>query len=876
MKTAALFILMLLVALPHCITATQLTEVKVVDQDYIIVYFRDGDVIRRDDGTGRCAFEGHCHDDQNGSEAVFYGEPLNTGNATNTGNWTISSTDDANYSTGVNPADIHRKSKADGMLPDGWDAGANDYIYQYTMAHRIYLQLPNPMQQGATYTIDINANTNTDETSVSFTYDIFNIRSEAVHVNIVGYPANSAIKAADLYYWMGDGGARDYSSFVGNTVYIYNIDTETSQEVGTVTFWRASAGEAENYNFTRSDVWNIDFTGFNTPGNYRLAVEGVGSSENFVISDDIYRAPFKVSTRGFFYMRVGQDSPDMAPRPREPLFIPGVDNTTVHITTMHPHHNQWGSFSSGDAWDKPNDWQQFSTGETNPNAWGGHSDAYDWDRHLGHVSIIWDMLLPYILTNGAIGDDDLGIAESGNGIPDVIDEARFEVDFFLRIRDGEAYSHGLTCPRSETNRVIYQAGGTAISAWTNALNSAMLAEAFRISGHSDLMQEYADSAIVAYSYAQTLPDQMLDAIHNFGEGAATGRDLKMMAAAYLYNVTGNTDYEDDMAGESMITGPTSRVAHYWEPRRNQLYGVAAYITTPRTVNYQQLQDNMRASVIHDAKQMEADYSASRPSRRATDNQTGYFKTIQNVHRCIVAHAVATDPTDIELFERTLLLEADWGLGRNGANIIQMTTASTSLESKRNVEAAYTSGYNDGTPGLHPGHTPYWNADCWWDGMIMACPPKMFEGNIYPVHGQWPRGELFFNTDYVWAHTEFTPQQTMRGKQALYGYLYGIYNESDNNVSARNLAPQHDHYSAGGSGYTVSVVSGKVHFSVPESAGKTAKIKMFDPKGRVVFIHEGIIERGRLTADIPANISKGMYIVEGTFGGSKVSRRVMLR
>jgi len=26
---------------------------------------------------------------------------------------------------------------------------------------------------------------------------------------------------------------------------------------------------------------------------------------------------------------------------------------------------------------------------------------------------------------------------------------------------------------------------------------------------------------------------------------------------------------------------------------------------------------------------------------------------------------------------------------------------------------------------------------------------------------------------VWAHSEFTPQQTMRGKTALYGYLYGI-------------------------------------------------------------------------------------------------------
>ena len=37
----------------------------------------------------------------------------------------------------------------------------------------------------------------------------------------------------------------------------------------------------------------------------------------------------------------------------------------------------------------------------------------------------------------------------------------------------------------------------------------------------------------------------------------------------------------------------------------------------------------------------------------------------------------------------------------------------------------------------------------------------------------PAAELFFNTRYVWAHAEFTPQQTMCGKQVLYGYLYAL-------------------------------------------------------------------------------------------------------
>ena len=754
--------------------ATKLVEVKVVDKDFIIVYFKDGEVVRRDNGIGNCAYEGHCHSND-GSSTVWFGTPLQTNNAINTANWSITSTNHAYYNTARNPQNVYRKTKPGGMNQSGWQG--SDYTYDYTLEHWIYLRMPQSMQQGSAYTIQINGNTNTDVTSLTFTYDIFQIKSEAIHVNLVGYAANSAIKAADLYHWMGDGGARDYSSFVGNTVYIYNVNTQQSQAVGQVTFWRNSAVETHTYNFTRSNVWNIDFTGFTTPGTYRLAVEGVGCSEDFVISDDVYRAPFKVSTRGFFYMRVGEDNKEISPRPREPLFIPGVDGTTVYITTMHRQHPNWGTFASGDPWDVPNAWAPYSTGRTNPNAWGGHSDAYDWDRHLGHVSIIWDMLLPYILTNGAIGDDDLGISESGNGIPDIIDEARFEVDFFLRIRDGKSYSQGLTCPISNTNRVIYQAGGNAISAWANALNSSMLAESFRISGHTALMQEYTDSAVAAYTYAKSLADQMLNTLHNFGEGFTRGRDMKMSAAAYLYNLTGDTYYENEMASESNFPNGTSAVVNYQTGQdMNQLYGIAAYLTTPRPVNYPALQNNMRASIILEAKQREANYSTTRPTRRAVAQENGYFVTVQNVQRTILAHAVATDPADIEFFERALYLEADWGLGRNPANIIQMTTASTSLADKKSVQAAYTSGYNDGVPGLHPGHTPYWNIDCWFAGMVMACPTRIAENN-YPVYTNWPQGELYFDTDYSWAHGEFTPQQTMRGKQALYGYLYGINNES---------------------------------------------------------------------------------------------------
>ena len=91
----------------------------------------------------------------------------------------------------------------------------SDYRYEYTYQHWIYLRLPSSLQQGMTYTLEIASATNSDTASASVTFDIYNSRSEAVHVNLVGYAPDAPHKAADLYQWLGDGGARDYSSLRG-------------------------------------------------------------------------------------------------------------------------------------------------------------------------------------------------------------------------------------------------------------------------------------------------------------------------------------------------------------------------------------------------------------------------------------------------------------------------------------------------------------------------------------------------------------------------------------------------------------------------------------------------------------------------------------
>ncbi|MDD5675369.1 MAG: cellulase N-terminal Ig-like domain-containing protein [Chitinivibrionales bacterium] len=858
----------LLLAAFQYLQAARLVAVDVVDKDYLQVNFKDGDVTFADNGLGPTAFLNLGHD-ANNNTVVNYGIGLNTGNAVASANWKLTSSDDAAYGAGgLAPTNCYRKSKLNGMYEGAWSG--SDFTYQHTMEHAIYLKLPGSLVQGKTYTLQINANTNTDSTSKTFTYDIYNSRSEAVHVNLVGYSAAASIKAADLYLWLGDGGARDYTGFQGNKIYLVNTTSQAAQQVGTIALWKTSAGEtAQGYNFTQSSVWKADFTGFNTPGTYRLAIEGVGCSQDFKIADDIYHDPFMVNERGYFYMRIGQDSAGSRPVPRRPLYIPGVNpaNTTVYITTMQPTDPNWTTITNAGDWDAPDAWAPYSTGRTNPRAIGGHADAADWDRHLGHISNIYDLLLPYILTKGAISDDNLGIPESGNGIPDIIDEARNEVDFWLHLRDGQGYSYGLTNPNS--SNVFYQAGTNGIAAWAASAGSAMLAEAFRIAGQTALMNTYRDSAVNAYNYAGTLADQMLDFKQNVGESYLRGHDLKMMAAAYLYNVTGNTAYEAVINAESKATSATATiidVANY-----NQIWATAGYLKTNRAVNFPTLFSNMKASIINEAKNSEANYSTTRPSRRATDNNTEYFHTETHVHRTILAHSIATIQADKDLFENALILEADWGLGRNPANLIQMTTASTPLSSKRSVDAMYISGQNDGTPGQHPGMTPYFNTDDWGGSMIMGKPSWMTAFS-YPANAGWPKGEVYFNTRYVYAHSEFTPQQTMRGKIALYGYLYGIRGGV---ATALPQAPRND-IKSGRTGQIIIKKFADGNFSIVFSgvnSGAAPGFKLFDYSGRLIPTIKTQNIPGASFVLKTSSLSKGIYFLEMIDAAGKAFKKI---
>jgi hypothetical protein len=256
----------LLMLMPTTIGATKLMEVKVIDKDYLMVHFRDGEVRYRDSGTGQSAYLGHSFAEGDDTLLVF-GERLNTTLAQQASLWKVSSADDGAFASQV-PLAVWRKSKP----------MQTDHRLVSELDHWLFLQLPKSMRQGHTYTVSIPKGLGCDQLSASIRFDIWNTPSEAIHVNIIGYTPSESVKSADLYQWLGDGGQRDYKAWEGRKVYLYDVKTGRKQQAGTVKLWKRKADsskEAGGKDLVGTDVWNIDFKG-NRPGRYRLVVEDVG------------------------------------------------------------------------------------------------------------------------------------------------------------------------------------------------------------------------------------------------------------------------------------------------------------------------------------------------------------------------------------------------------------------------------------------------------------------------------------------------------------------------------------------------------------------------------------------------------------------------
>lgn len=222
--------------------------------------------------------------------------------------------------------------------------------------------------------------------------------SRLVSVNQVGYLTN----AAKYGMIVGTGNQR-------TVWWLVNVETGENAAAGTTT-----AGKLDE---ASGDIVQIaDFSKVTTPGLYTLVIDDV-QSVPFQISNDLY-SQLKVDALRYFYLnRSGieldeQHAGDWA-RPAGHL----SDDAVMCYK---------GRDAEGTTWDGC---------DYTLNARGGWYDAGDYGKYVVNGGIAtWTLQNLYERLPEAFDDDTLNIPESRNGVPDILDEARWEMEFLLAMQ----------------------------------------------------------------------------------------------------------------------------------------------------------------------------------------------------------------------------------------------------------------------------------------------------------------------------------------------------------------------------------------------------------------------------------------------------------
>ena len=180
----------------------------------------------------------------------------------------------------------------------------------------------------------------------------------------------------------------------------YVVNAETGKIA-----WQGKLSETADDPASKSKVARGDFSGVNQPGTYYIYT-AAGSSYTFPIGDDVYSALYKDALLMLYRQRCGV----------------ATDKAVAGEDFAHE------ACHTGEA-------KIFGT-DRKKDVSGGWHDAGDYGRYVvSGAKTVADLLAAY--EDYGVKADNMGIPESGNGTPDLLDEARFELDWMLKMQDEE-------------------------------------------------------------------------------------------------------------------------------------------------------------------------------------------------------------------------------------------------------------------------------------------------------------------------------------------------------------------------------------------------------------------------------------------------------
>jgi endoglucanase len=632
----------------------------------------------------------------------------------------------------------------------------------FPMDHYIILDLDQKLQDGDTYKVQVKEGI-LSETLYELKFNSKSTFTEAIHINQSGFRPDDPVKLAFLSFWMGDGGGLDYA------------DTENFKLIHAGSGKKAYEGEirlskkAEDpTNISRTSIYSMDFSDFSRPGLYKVSIEGIGCSFPFEIGDDTWKNAFIKSMRGLFCQRNGIElGPPYTDFIRPRGFHPD-DGVKVYVSEKG--YKATGSVPAEipELEFVPTRWfgplYDNITPQVLPYAWGGYMDAGDWDRRPDHALMPLMMFDLEEMAHPVFSQWEFNIIESGDEIPDLINEALWLVDFLKRMQqeDGSVFSGIESAQHPRMGECSWQES-LPVMAYARNRNSAYNYVAvgsraafwFKNHGYPEKSKEYFESVLRAFDWAEDTSNPDKD--------PGQTSNARCLAAAELFRLTGEEKYHSLFLSLTRFKDPASPFyTSFSGPTRDE-QGQAAwtYLITERDNLDPEIKSNISEALIRDAKIM-------------------VQNCMQNDFRWARGHDTLIRWGALSMPESHLLCRAHYITGKE-EYLQAVIMSALSGTGANQVNMSFVTGVGARWP-QHPLHEDaYLTHQDLYEGVTVGGPIDPARGGrktnaqhveplLYPDPYEWPVTESYFDVFLYVPMNEFTVHQTMMATSFVWGYL----------------------------------------------------------------------------------------------------------
>lgn len=290
--------------------------------------------------------------------------------------------------------------------------------------------------------------------------------SPVLHVNQTGYLPGRP-KYAYAGFYLGSGG--ELAAIPGS---FQLLDSSNAVAFSGTPTLRPDVG----YSYSPTPyqkVYELDFSAFDTPGQYRVFMPGLGCSYPFWIEDGVAAAYARTYALGVYHQRCGaaQDLPYTRHYHNachtNLAYIPAAGSAMSNNVNAIIQGEGTLDYIS----DVYYPYVDMSRREISK----GHHDAGDYSKYTSSVAkLIHFLTFAVDCLPGVRNLDNLGLPESGNGVPDLLDEAKWEADYLAKIQDTDGGFYWLayptngqyqnTYPENPANDQLMMPKGTACTA----------------------------------------------------------------------------------------------------------------------------------------------------------------------------------------------------------------------------------------------------------------------------------------------------------------------------------------------------------------------------------------------------------------------------